>query len=143
MAASATSVLLSSVAASTALRTLIDTVMIRWRFDRDYQELKQEFGLSHYEGRGWRGIHHHATLCIVAHGFLVRECLKRGGEKSSARSETSLLPQGYTSRGNRKTAASSPRLHPNASLLIGPRHRPAPRPLPLLRAANPEAHFVT
>ena len=45
---------------------------LRWRIERDYQDLKQELGLDHYEGRGWRGFHHHATLCI-AYGFLVRE----------------------------------------------------------------------
>src|SRR4051812_14982830 len=40
---------------------------------RDYQELKQELGLGHYEGRGWRGFHHHATLCIAAYAFLIAE----------------------------------------------------------------------
>ena len=45
----------------------------RWIVERDYQELKQELGLGHYEGRGWRGFHHHATLCIAAYGFLVAE----------------------------------------------------------------------
>jgi SRSO17 transposase len=45
----------------------------RWRIERDYQELKQELGLGHYEGRGWRGFHHHATLCIAAYGFLIAE----------------------------------------------------------------------
>src|SRR4051794_8077405 len=39
----------------------------------DYQELKQEVGLGHFEGRGWRGFHHHATLCIAAYGFLISE----------------------------------------------------------------------
>jgi len=52
---------------------LIATAKLRWRIERDYQELKQELGLDHYEGRGWRGFHHHATLCIAAYGFLVRE----------------------------------------------------------------------
>jgi hypothetical protein len=45
----------------------------RWRIERDYQELKQEPGLGHYEGRGWRGCHHHATLCIAAYAFLIAE----------------------------------------------------------------------
>ena len=45
----------------------------RWIIERDYEELKQELGLGHYEGRGWRGFHHHATLCIAAYGFLVAE----------------------------------------------------------------------
>jgi hypothetical protein len=46
---------------------------MRWRIERDYQELKQEIGLGHYEGRGWQGLHHHGTLCIAARGFLVSE----------------------------------------------------------------------
>ena len=45
----------------------------RWIIERDYQELKQELGLGDYEGRGWRGFHHHATLCTAAYGFLVAE----------------------------------------------------------------------
>jgi len=45
----------------------------RWIIEHDYQELKQELGLAHYEGRGWRGFHHHSTLCIAAYGFLVAE----------------------------------------------------------------------
>ena len=45
----------------------------RWIIERDYEELKQELGLGHFEGRNWRGFHHHATLCIAAYGFLVAE----------------------------------------------------------------------
>src|ERR1700744_3419311 len=52
---------------------LVDLAKLRWRIERDYQELKQEVGLGHYEGRGWRGFHHHATLCIAAYGFLIAE----------------------------------------------------------------------
>src|SRR5678816_4914042 len=47
-----------------------------WRIERDDQELKQELGLGHYEGRGWRGFHHHATLCIAAYAFLIAERAK-------------------------------------------------------------------
>jgi SRSO17 transposase len=50
---------------------LVDVAKLRWRIERDYQELKQELGLGDYEGRGWRGFHHHATLCIAAYGFLI------------------------------------------------------------------------
>src|SRR5438309_11561933 len=74
---------------------------MRWRIERDYQELKQEFGLSHYEGRGWRGFHHHATLCIAAYGFLLAERLKHdGSKKNSTRSKIPSLPQDYIPRGN-------------------------------------------
>src|SRR5262249_52779386 len=50
-----------------------DIAKLRWRIERDYEELKQEVGLGHYEGRGWRGFHHHATLCIAAYAFLISE----------------------------------------------------------------------
>jgi SRSO17 transposase len=56
-----------------ALDRLVDSAKLRWRIERDYQELKQELGLGDYEGRGWRGFHHHATLCIAAYGFLIAE----------------------------------------------------------------------
>ena len=55
----------------TSLKELVRIVKLRWRIERDYQELKQELGLDHYEGRTWRGFHHHATLCAMAHGFLA------------------------------------------------------------------------
>jgi hypothetical protein len=45
----------------------------RWWIERDDQELKQELGLGHYEGRNWRGFHHHGSLCIAAYGFLIAE----------------------------------------------------------------------
>ena len=64
---------LSTLPATTTLVDLVGTAKMRWRIERDYQELKQELGLDHFEGRGWRGFHHHATLCIAAYGFLVRE----------------------------------------------------------------------
>ena len=64
---------LSTLPADTPLKDLVAAAKGRWRIERDYQELKQELGFGHYEGRGWRGFHHHATLCIAAYGFLVAE----------------------------------------------------------------------
>src|SRR5674476_72968 len=64
---------LSTLPKDVSFRRLVDTAKLRWRIERDYQELKQEVGLGHFEGRGWRGFHHHATLCIAAYGFLVSE----------------------------------------------------------------------
>jgi len=61
----------STLPASTSLKELARMARLRWRVERDYQELKQEIGLDHYEGRTWRGFHHHATLCTVAHAFLA------------------------------------------------------------------------
>jgi SRSO17 transposase len=64
---------LSTLPEDTTLEVLVDTTKLRWRIERDYEELKSELGLAHFEGRGWRGFHHHATLCIAAYGFLIRE----------------------------------------------------------------------
>jgi SRSO17 transposase len=74
---------LSTLSAKTALKPLVKMAKHRWIIERDYEELKQELGskagplqglgLGHYEGRGWRGFHHHAVLCIAAYGFLVSE----------------------------------------------------------------------
>ncbi|MEJ7609067.1 MAG: IS701 family transposase, partial [Bryobacteraceae bacterium] len=64
---------LSTLPEKTSLKALVKMAKHRWMIERDYEELKQELGLGHYEGRGWRGFHHHATLCISAYGFLVAE----------------------------------------------------------------------
>jgi SRSO17 transposase len=64
---------LSTLPADTPIGALVDTAKLRWRIERDFQDLKQEIGLDHYEGRGWRGFHHHAALSIAAYGFLIAE----------------------------------------------------------------------
>jgi SRSO17 transposase len=64
---------LSTLPEDIPLEALVDTVKMRWRIERDYEELKSELGLAHFEGRGWRGFHHHASLCIAAYGFLILE----------------------------------------------------------------------
>jgi SRSO17 transposase len=63
----------STLPPATKLKALIKMAKQRWIIERDYEELKQELGLGHFEGRNWRGFHHHATLCIAAYGFLVAE----------------------------------------------------------------------
>src|SRR6266702_4520505 len=80
---------LSTLPENIAFERLVDLAKLRWRIERDYQELKQELGLGHFEGRGWRGFHHHATLCIAAYGFLIseRETIPPSGARS-----TRLLP---------------------------------------------------
>ena len=77
---------LATVPAGIAFERLVDLAKLRWRIERDYQELKQELGLGHYEGRGWRGFHHHATLCIAAYGFLIseRETIPPSGPRAAA-----------------------------------------------------------
>jgi SRSO17 transposase len=64
---------ISTLPPNTPLKALVKIAKQRWIIERDYQELKQELGLGHFEGRNWRGFHHHATLCIAAYGFLIAE----------------------------------------------------------------------
>ena len=64
---------LSTLPPATKLKALVKMAKHRWIIERDYEELKQELGLGDFEGRNWRGFHHHATLCIAAYGFLVAE----------------------------------------------------------------------
>ena len=64
---------LATIDRNMSFRSLVDIAKLRWRIERDYHDLKQEIGLGHYEGRGWRGFHHHGTLSIAAYGFLISE----------------------------------------------------------------------
>jgi len=124
---------LSTLPATTPLVQLVRTAKMRWRIERDYQELKQEFGLSHYEGRGWRGFHHHATLCIAAYGFLLADRLKHGGsKKNSSRSKAATLPQDYTPRGSPTRATSRARFHRDLALSAGVRDRQLARSMSTL-----------
>jgi SRSO17 transposase len=81
---------------------MIDITMMRWRIERDYQELKQEVGLGHFEGRSWRGFHHHATMCIAAYGFLVseRSAFSPSRPRSKDFIQKSPLPKRYRPRGS-------------------------------------------
>jgi SRSO17 transposase len=98
-----------TVAADLSLRELVRLAKHRWIIERDYEELKQEVGIGHYEGRGWRGFHHHATLCIAAYGFLVAE---RARFSPSARVgalalATPVLPATFRPRGRPRAARAS------------------------------------
>ena len=93
---------LATLPAKIGFRALVDFAKLRWRIERDYQELKQEVGLGHFEGRGWRGFHHHATLCIAAYGFLIseRETIPPSGPRSAELLQAPALPDGYRPRGS-------------------------------------------
>ena len=64
---------LSNMPADTTLRRLVRITKCRWKIEQDYQQLKEELGLDHYEGRSWQGWHHHVTLVMIAHAFLTLE----------------------------------------------------------------------
>jgi SRSO17 transposase len=115
---------LSSLPPDIGFAHLVDFAKLRWRIERDYQELKQETGLDHFEGRGWRGFHHHAALCIAAYGFLIseRETIPPSGPRSSVPFKKSAFPKNYRPRGSAaEDRAPHPELdHDHAST---PEHR--------------------
>jgi SRSO17 transposase len=92
----------STLPEDVSFRTLVGLAKLRWRIERDYQELKQEVGLGHFEGRGWRGFHHHATMCIAAYGFLIseRETIPPSGPRRPTLFAQPALPEGYRPRGS-------------------------------------------
>jgi SRSO17 transposase len=100
---------LSTLAEDVPLDRMVDLAKLRWRIERDYQELKQELGLGHYEGRGWRGFHHHATLCIAAYAFLVseRETIPPSGPRRAASLAAPGLSPGYRPRGTANPTRAS------------------------------------
>jgi len=93
---------LATLPENVSFERLVDLAKLRWRIERDYQELKQEVGLGHYEGRGWRGFHHHATLCIAAYGFLIAEqaTIPPSGPRSTTPVQVPPLPDNYRPRGS-------------------------------------------
>lgn len=102
--------ILSTLPEDTPINELVGAAYQRWRIERDYQELKQEFGLGHYEGRGWRGFHHHASLSIAAYAFLMTERLIAdkpvGGKKNFIERKVPAVPTNYIPRGSPARAAA-------------------------------------
>jgi len=90
---------LSTLAETTPVADLVRLAKLRWRIERDYQELKDEFGLDHFEGRGWRGFHHHGSLCIAAYAFLAAERARLSPPEPLSFLRAARLPKGFTPRG--------------------------------------------
>ena len=84
----------------------VPTAKMRRRNERDCEELKRELGLAHFEGRGWRGFHHHATLCIAAYGFLIRETADFSPSGTRNRQKT-RLPAYYQTRQARRSGPNA------------------------------------
>jgi len=128
---------------------LVDLTKLRWRIERDYQELKQEVGLGHFEGRGWRGFHHHATLCIAAYGFLVseRETIPPSALRRARLFKELAVPDGYRPRGSASaTRTSHPELNRDNAATTDRCTHPESLTMPLLHPANQTGeapHLVT
>lgn len=101
---------LSTVPEDVELAELIALAKLRWRIERDYQELKDELGLDHFEGRSWRGFHHHGVLCIAAYCFLAAERGRLSPPQAVAYLKPAPLPKGFAPRGS----AGAPRTTPSS-----------------------------
>jgi hypothetical protein len=124
------------LSADIGLENLVDRAKLRWRIERDYQELKQEAGPGHHEGRGWRGIHHQVALCIAAYGLLLAEpaIFPPQDTETKGSSEAVVAPHGHRLAG----AATAPRaayseLHCHARVTAYCRSGRASPAVPLLR----------
>ena len=130
---------LSTLGETIAFNRLVYLTKLRWRIERDYQELKQEVGLGHFEGRGWRGFHHHAALCIAAYGFLIfeRETIPPSGPGRAVQLSAPRVPTDYRPRGT-ATATRTPHLQldRNNAPTIADRPRSNSRAMSVLCTAN-------
>jgi len=95
---------LSTVPEDIDLSELVSLAKIRWRVERDYQELKDELGLDHFEGRGWRGFHHHGVLCMAAYCFLAAERGRLSPPQPLAFLKPASPPKGFAPRGSPRKA---------------------------------------
>jgi SRSO17 transposase len=109
---------LSNLAPDVPLERLAALIKARWVCEQMHQQLKDELGLDHFEGRSWRGLHHHTLLCQLAFAFLQH--LRLGGKKNRG------------SAPGRAAAPAKPARHPAAH--PGRAHT-GPAPLPALPAA--------
>jgi SRSO17 transposase len=120
----------------TPIAVLVDTAKLRWPIERDYEELKSELGLAHFEGRGWRGFHHHATLCIAAYGFLIRERAAFPPSATSKREKPALFHRPRPRGAPHPTRAPRRELNRDPTQNAHRRPRQIPRTMPLLPASN-------
>ena len=127
---------LSTLPETAAINDLVAAAHMRWRIERDYQDLKQDLGLGHYEGRGWTGFHHHASLSIAAYGYLMALRLRTGkdvgGKKNTIQRQIPAVSQDYIPRGRPAHATACAQLNHNAVPAIGRIADRRPRTLPTL-----------
>ena len=102
---------LANLPAKTDLRTLAATIKARWICEQAHQQLKEELGLDHFEGRSWQGLHRHALMTMIAYAFLQHRRLAQAGRnKKNQRTSASAEPAGGAPRHrrtHRSTAASA------------------------------------
>jgi len=100
---------LANLPAKTDLRTLAATIKARWICEQAHQQLKEELGLDHFEGRSWQGLHRHALMTMIAYAFLQHRRLAQAGRKKKNRRPTASAElAGRTPRHRRNHPSTSP-----------------------------------
>ena len=98
---------LANLPAAMDLRTLAATIKARWVCEQAHQQLKEELGLDHFEGRSWPGLHRHALMTMIAYAFLQhRRLAKARRGKKKRRATASTKSAGSASR-HRQSLAST------------------------------------
>jgi SRSO17 transposase len=86
---------LSNLPADIAIKDLAGAIKARWICEQAHQQLKEELGLDHFEGRSWTGLHRHALMTMMAYAFLqTRRLAQAGRKKNNLRPATSANPSG-------------------------------------------------
>ena len=141
---------LSTLPEDVPLERMVYEAKMRWRIERDYQDLKQELGLGQFEGRSWRGFHHHASLSIAAYGFLMVQQIQRrngeAGKKNSAHRRDGTqpaLPTHYKPRGSPAHAAPRPIIHHELTAAYRSSLATGASPLSMLPAPKRKASYLT
>ena len=114
---------LANLPAEAGLKTLAATIKARWICEQAHQQLKEELGLDHFEGRSWRGLHRHALMTMIAYAFLQnRRLAAASGGKKNPRRPASTDAAGHSAVRHRSPGARSPIPSPHC-------RRRTPRPL--------------
>jgi SRSO17 transposase len=99
----------SNLPADTSLKKLAASIKARWICEQAHQQLKEELGLDHFEGRSWTGLHRHALMTMIAYAFLQSRRLKAAGRKKKNRGTAATTEHASHSAGHSRhlRAASS------------------------------------
>jgi SRSO17 transposase len=109
--------------AETLLQILAATIKARWVCEQAHQQMKEELGLDHFEGRSWVGLHHHTMMVLIAFAFLQHLRLGQSGQRGKNLRHRSAAPA-HLARHPARTAGSARRRHPAAMSQMPRVHRP-------------------
>ena len=98
----------SNLPANASLKALATAVKARWVCEQAHQQMKEELGLDHFEGRSWQGLHRHALMTMIAYAFLQHRRLTHAGrEKKNPHRSTSTNSAGRATRSHRRPCAKA------------------------------------